>query len=308
MSDRWLITDDEDRAMQGLSVDAQVIYMRVLRRYMNFTSAVSTVTYGQMKVVLEYIPDRGSKLPPRRVKDIDNNFIRARIAELVRAGLIEVLNKKSRFDTPSYRCIKAPAGEVRPKKEPQRNHKEGATGGETRGEQAGVRVSGGSATAGATEEPQERNHKISGSPVENLTVPNLTSACACGQDNATVPTNPAQWSAFWMDHGFQHHQAVTVSLVRAAAGWIEQKASFGDMHLAMEVAHAKLGGRPDSPAYYRNFLHEVLREKENPTWGPTTAPGSSQPRKAAGKRTVSNDDFHSKTYVGTSIDDIDWMQ
>lgn len=123
-----------------------------------------------------------------------------------------------------------------------------------------------------------------------------------------MPTNPDQWSAFWVDHGFQYHKAMTVPLVRAAAGWVEEKVSFGDMHLAMDVAHAKLGHKPDSPAYYRNFLHEVLREKENPTWEPTTAPGSSQPRKAAGKRTVSNDDFHNKVYVGTAVDDIDWMQ
>ena len=124
MSARWLITDAEDDKLQGLSCEAQVIYMRLFRRYADFDTGVVSITLGQVKRTVEFIPDWGSKEQPRRVADVSNHYARARIAELERAGLIEKLPKVERFDKPKYRCLYASTALIRPEKEPQRNRKE----------------------------------------------------------------------------------------------------------------------------------------------------------------------------------------
>lgn len=124
MSARWLITDAEDDKLQGLSCEAQVIYMRLFRRYADFDTGVVSITLGQVKRTVEFIPDWGSKEQPRRVADVSNHYARARIAELERAGLVEKLPKVERFDAPKYRCLYASTALIRPEKEPQRNRKE----------------------------------------------------------------------------------------------------------------------------------------------------------------------------------------
>lgn len=171
MAHRWLITDAEDERLQGLSADAQVIYLRVLRRNMDFATGISAVTYGQMKCAIEYIPDNGSPLPPRRVRDISNDYIRARLAELARAGLIEAQPKANRFETPVFRCLAAPTGNVCPENEPQRNPKDGIPSGTPCAELEMARVSGEWATSGTPKEPQRGNPNNTGIPVKKNTNP-----------------------------------------------------------------------------------------------------------------------------------------
>lgn len=191
MSDLWRISDEEDRLLQGLSVDAQVIYMRVIRRYMCFTSGISQVTYGQMKCVLEYIPDPGSKLPARRVADISNDYIRARLAELERAGLIVAQPKRSRFEAPAFRCVLVPTAELRPEKEPQRNPKGGAPGGTPSEAPAMARVSEGATADGAPKEHQGRSPKISGIREEGKEEHSLRSCSSAAPPSDATENAPA---------------------------------------------------------------------------------------------------------------------
>lgn len=191
MAHRWLITDAEDERLQGLSADAQVIYLRVLRRSMDFATGLSAVTYGQMKCAIEYIPDNGSTLPPRRVRDISNDYIRARLAELARAGLIEVQPKANRFEMPVFRCLAAPTGNVCPEKEPQRNPKGGAPGGTPSEAPAMARVSEGATADGATKEHQGRSPKISGIREEGKEEHSLRSCSSAAPPSDATENAPA---------------------------------------------------------------------------------------------------------------------
>lgn len=142
--------------LQGRSCEAQVMYTRGFRRYANFDTGRVQITHTLLKRLIEYLPDPGSQDTPRRAPEISTNRIRARIAELERAGLIEQMPKKSRFDPPLFRCIAASLGQVRLQEEPQRNHKEGST--KANGEAPP------NTDEGTTKEPQEGNHNIPGSP------------------------------------------------------------------------------------------------------------------------------------------------
>src|SRR5690606_22277686 len=186
MAHRWLITDAEDERLQGLSADAQVIYLRVLRRHMDFATGLSEVTYGQMKCALEYIPDNGSPLPPRRVRDISNDYIRARLAELARAGLSEAQPKVNRFETPVFRCLAAPTGNVRPEKEPQRNPKGGTPSGTPCAELETALFSEEWATSGTPKEPQRGNPKNTGIPVKKNTNPDGFVVASAADDAHTT--------------------------------------------------------------------------------------------------------------------------
>jgi hypothetical protein len=215
--------------MQGLTADAQVLYLRLFRRYMNFDSGAVALTLGTMKRCLEYIPDKGSHLPARRVADIDNNYVRARIAELERAGLVEKVDKTSRFDTPSFRCLLASLGEVRPKYEPQANHKEGTTRGTTSDTSVTARVSDEGTTSGLTTEPQGMNHKIPGKPARRNTSSPKGDSVLAQLDITILPADlsPQVW-ADWCRHRKGLKRPVnTQTVVNAVAQELEKARAIG---------------------------------------------------------------------------------
>jgi len=82
--------DAEDSALQGLSCDAQVLYLRGLRRYMDYRTGVvgiaRRIDEACLRETIEFVPDRGSSA--RRRNDITRQFIRSRLDELRRVGLI----------------------------------------------------------------------------------------------------------------------------------------------------------------------------------------------------------------------------
>lgn len=134
----WLITSDEDDRLHGITTDAQVIYIRGLRKYMDFETGLagekgSTITHQSLKRLIEYIPEWGSNAKNRTFKDVSTHYIRARLAELERAGLIEKLPKENKFEHLIFFLPLAKTGLIRLKKEPQRNRK-GTRWGEPQGE------------------------------------------------------------------------------------------------------------------------------------------------------------------------------
>ena len=56
--------DEEDAALQGLSADAQLIYLRGIRRYMNYQTRIAgierKINLLSLKEVIEFIPDQKS--------------------------------------------------------------------------------------------------------------------------------------------------------------------------------------------------------------------------------------------------------
>lgn len=82
--------DAEDGALQGLTCDAQVLYLRGLRRYMDYRTGVAGIARrideACLRETLEFHPDRGSSM--RRRTDLTRQFIRSRLDELRRVGLI----------------------------------------------------------------------------------------------------------------------------------------------------------------------------------------------------------------------------
>ena len=80
--------DEEDAALEGLTPEAQVMYLRVLRRHMDSASGVvgisRRISEADLAAVLRVRPDWGSNqrpAPPTRA------YLRARLEELKRAGL-----------------------------------------------------------------------------------------------------------------------------------------------------------------------------------------------------------------------------
>ena len=253
MSSRWLITDDEDAELQGTTAEAQVIYMRVIRRHMDFATGVSAVTYGQMKAVIEYIPDKGSQLPARRVKDISNHYIRARLAELERQGLIEPLDKQSRFDAPSFRCLLAPAGEVRVNQEPQRNRKDGTARGTTSEPLDVARVSGEWAASGTANEPQGMNRKISGYPVENTNNPFPNDDSSTPNPRANDRVDAGQMAVVLRQHGVNAMSTHPTVLAWATDGYTPAQ--------VLEAVELARLSKPPPQRIPVNYLDRILRDQ-----------------------------------------------
>lgn len=91
--------DDEDAALQGLRPATQVIYLRALRRYMDFATGVVGVVrkicYRGLAEAASFLPDVGS----RSGGDLmTKSAVRAAIAELMRAGLVS--------DIPRYQSLR----------------------------------------------------------------------------------------------------------------------------------------------------------------------------------------------------------
>lgn len=125
-------------------------------------------------------------------------------------------------------------------------------------------------------------------------------------DDAPKQTAGA-WVEFMVAHGFPPHVAQTVTTMAMYRGWVEGGITERQVSDAMAIAETKLEGRPDSPAYYRRFVEslalEEKRAKENPGGG--AAPGSGKANN--GRRITHDDDFDKRVYVGTPIEDIDWL-
>lgn len=86
---RFEFNDDEDAALQGLSLLAQVIYLRTFRPNMDASSGVtgkrSRVNYQRICGEAGFDPDHGST---KRRWLPSKEEVRAAVAELERAGLL----------------------------------------------------------------------------------------------------------------------------------------------------------------------------------------------------------------------------
>lgn len=265
--------DDEDNAMQGLSADAQVIYLRAMRRHMDYATRLSTVSYGLAKRVVELIPDPGSRRGERRVADISNDYIRARFDELERAGLVIQQPKKSRYDAPVFLLGKADIGDFRLKSEPQRNPKDGTPKEPQEHGQAKSTAS----EVYPQNEPQ-RNPK-GGTPRLQVTGNTLSLARALmpipddfavtdtHRDMARIMGAPAPEScvdAFIGNH--QSKNTVSANWDAEFRKWLAREREYsrrptGGKHATREIGNGKLSAAERGVAAEREYLEGLEREE-----------------------------------------------
>ncbi len=118
MSGVYLTDEELDRlgdAELALPHAAQLLYMRVLRRFMNYADGVvgrsRRLSYQQMREQLEVLPKCG---PMGARVDLSRDQIKRLLKRLEKAGLIVALHDKSRMAPVVYRLPLAVCDLVRP--------------------------------------------------------------------------------------------------------------------------------------------------------------------------------------------------
>jgi len=110
MSTQW--NDDEDAALDYLPHVDQVIYLRGIRRRMNYQTGITggpeaPVSYAWLGQLTDVHPEIGSNAPPKPRMTL--SAIRCSIARLERAGLIERIPNNDRRLV--FRCLLASRGQ-----------------------------------------------------------------------------------------------------------------------------------------------------------------------------------------------------
>ncbi|MFB6311528.1 MAG: hypothetical protein ABEH64_10165 [Salinirussus sp.] len=87
---RWSWNDIEDDALQGLRAHTQVMYLRGIRKHMDYASGYAgykrRLSYQQLAEAVGEAPDQGGNW---KAAPLTKHAVRASVAELERAGLVE---------------------------------------------------------------------------------------------------------------------------------------------------------------------------------------------------------------------------
>ena len=109
MNTQW--TEYEDDALQGLPHLAQLLYLRVLRRHVDYETGIvgryRRISYQMMREVLEVRRPSRSPITEER---ITTKSLRVAIDQLETAGLVRKLPKSDRRDPQEYMLLKAQVG------------------------------------------------------------------------------------------------------------------------------------------------------------------------------------------------------
>lgn len=269
MRSQW--NNDEDKALQGLTPEAQVIYLRGFRRYMNYRTGVAGGSTRKLstKALAELIsvdPDWGSSRV--RGESPTRGRVRARVAELERAGLV-VDNGSCRAQGLIFRLPLADAGSVYPEKEqpreqPREKPKEQPAGNVVKlpENKANSEAKGRGNNQGSNQRSNQRNNPH----LYYSTVLNSTDAGA-GDNEASPdsfqPQTPSEWGSFLgRERNWAYHRVSRPKLIILYQYWTQAGLSIGDMRLIMASAEANLGRIPDGPEYYRPFAESFVTERD----------------------------------------------
>lgn len=268
MRSQW--NDREDAALQGLTPEAQVIYLRGFRRYMNYSSGVAggrirKLSYKALAELISVEPDWGS----RRVRGEapTRGRVRARIAELERAGLV-VDHGSCRALGLIFRLPLADTGFVYPEKEQPKEQP-----GEKPEEQPKGKVVNHPSFQGVNADQPERNNQESdqGSNQRNDThqVSPLLSPYSQPDDpdtpwsDDTRPEAPNDWGSFLArERMWAFHHVFKPNLVVMYQSWITNGLTVGDVRMVMAMAEAHLNRVPNGPEYYRSFAESYITARK----------------------------------------------
>lgn len=269
MRSQW--NDAEDEALQGLTPEAQVIYLRGFRRYMDYRTGVAggpvrKLSYRAMAELIAVDPDWGSQR--KRAETPTLGRVRARVAELERAGLV-VNHGSSRSRGLVFKLPLADAGLVRPEKEqhkePHREqHKEPHSGKVVNLpkmlEIAPVEQSRNDTGSSTGNDTRNNTH------LYNYTELNTTNAGARDIEawpDTFQPQTPAEWGSFLgRERLWAFHRVSRPKLIAVYQCWTQWALSIGDLRQIMACAEASLGRIPDGPEYYKNFAEAYVTERD----------------------------------------------
>ena len=260
MKTAW--NDSEDRALQGLSVEAQIMYLRGIRRYMDYGCGIAggksrKINYQGLGEILMQCPDPGSTV---RTKKPTRDFLRARLKELKRAGLVRDAGSNRDVGLVLHLPI-ADTAAARLKKEPH-EHAPGEQHGKTTSENSEKQedIDGG--------ESGNTKANTTWSPTHPGTGLDCSDAHAREELNAFdeegfCPSHLDEWVSWFNRLGiFRYHDIKSTATIPMLRQWCDLKLSTTFVSLAMDAAHARLGTIPDTPKYYSKFVWELLAETE----------------------------------------------
>ena len=119
----WRINDDEDAALEYLPHSDQVLYIRGLRRYMDYASGVvgirRRVSYQMLIELLEVRRDWGSNRPNER---LSREALRQCLKRLERRGLLERMTNDGKAVSLVFKLPLADTDVIPLKKEQQGNN------------------------------------------------------------------------------------------------------------------------------------------------------------------------------------------
>lgn len=259
----------EDEALQGLTPEAQVIYLRGFRRYMDYRTGVAggparKLSYRAMAELIAVDPDWGSQR--KRAETPTLGRVRARVAELERAGLV-VNHGSSRSRGLVFKLPLADAGLVRPEKEQHREqHKE------QHNEPHSANVVNLLKTREIVPVEQGRNSTGSNTGSDTRNDTHLYNSTLLNSTNAGdieawpdtfQPQKPSEWGSFLgREREWAYHRVSRPKLIAVYQCWTEWGLSIGDLRQIMASAEIHLGRIPDGPEYYKNFAETYATERE----------------------------------------------
>jgi hypothetical protein len=255
MITQW--NDSEDDALQGLPLRAQIIYLRGIRRYMNYKTGVSGGP--ERRISLKMLGEIAESYHNRKRDQPNKKEVIVSIDQLKKAGLIE------RIEDKDYLIFFLPKADL--DKSVQNNH--GTTTAQPRHNHGTDHGTGNPSNDGACRD----NHGIGEKCQEfdtTLTTAHISSQISdinttvLNARDGVVPKDASEWIEFFVNEkGFQFHEAQTAKTVPMYVNWVKQKISIADMELAMMDAHNWLGGKKaDNPTVYRKFVETVVFEKQ----------------------------------------------
>lgn len=243
--------------MEYLNHRSQVLYLRGLRRFMDFSTGIvgdrRGVSFQMMRELLEVSPDRGSRDP---VYKPTVGEVRASLAQLERAGLIRRLPKLAKTDRMRFYL---PLASIRPNEERQMNDKGGTTKevlgtsipyvtGTTNGERGMNDIP---PVSGKTSCDDTRAREGHGPGVES----------PWPRDH--IPMDRSEWGRVLASFGFSQERVFTAKTLPMLKRWVDSRVTVGEFEDAAQVANCKIGGQPASVAYYDWAVNEVMQQRNS---------------------------------------------
>jgi len=292
MDTKW--NEEEDDRLQGLPLMAQVLYLRGLRRHMDYGTGLVGVTrkmsYQMFKELLSVDRRFGSTLRDDEVVSIKQ--IRVALSQLEAAGLIHRRPKSKRTDPMVFRLPLASLGavffddpgstaEIRPAEEGQRKGKGGRA---EEGQSENVvfmPVSGTFPQRGRAEEGQRRKgihpdlrkdrQTDTRARVEPQSYPQPENEDTQDQRDPDAVPKLGEAMAMLLEAGVRHSLATSTEHRTLLADLLQAGATRRILSESIRKAQMSKRGRPWSVFY----LEPIVRERLHPSPSTADRPGGS---------------------------------
>jgi len=260
----YKISDREDAALMGLSMLAQLLYVRVFRARMDYGSGIAgglarrnMLFYFVLAEVVSFVPDRGSKRKPWQPSTEE---LRSAVRELERGGLLEDMGSNKQRGLVK-KCVLAELGsfvwDMNPTGTPREPREMIPAGNAFNDAGFDGMNPAGYESASVLGTPA---HQVSGIR-EGVVDAAVVDSARAGVDRDFVPRNKNDWFQLFVNVlGFRYEKTRSAKMAVAVDAWVRDGVSVGVVLDAVDVADSKCGSKPGSPVYYIGFVDERLRE------------------------------------------------